>query len=455
MLGAASILTLALAGTPALSESLADALVMAYRTSPELASSRSNIKVLSERAVQARGLGRVQVQGSVNLDANFQGLDRFDFPSVLQLDVTQPLFTGGQVANSTEAAETRTDAEEARTLEVEQIELLNAVTAYMDVREGITLVAIARNSVRVIGEQLRAAQERFDVGEVTRTDVAQAESRLEASRATLAAAIGDLERSREAYLEAVGSYPGELDPPPPLPDLPETIEDAFQLALVGHPEILAARLEREASGSDVRSAIGALLPQIDLVGSLGRNDVIGGEFGSNDRQADAFAGVRITLPFYSGGINYSNVREAQADVGGRSADITSEMREAVLDVGTQWANLRVARAQIRAGVQQVRAAQIAFDGVSEEAKVGARTTLDVLDAEQELLDARATVVTAQRDEVVSAYGLLAAMGKLTVKHLGLDVEDPLPPGSYYAEVKERDFGSDQTDETVWSLSYRP
>ncbi|MEO1490813.1 MAG: TolC family outer membrane protein [Pseudomonadota bacterium] len=439
--------------TQAQAESLSDALVDAINSSPELAAGRSNVRVLSEQAVQARGAGRIQVSGLVNLSAQFRDLQRFDYPVTMQLDVVQPLFTGGQVENSTEAAETRITAEEARLIATEQGILLNTVTAFLDVRRDRTLVSLGKNNVRVINEQLRAARERFDVGEVTRTDVAQAESRLAAAQSLLAATTGTLRSSEEAYRRVVGRYPGELDPPPPLPDLPESVDAAIGIGMTNDPDVRAARLERRAAGSDVRTAIGALLPQVSLQAQVQRLDTL-----RNDNigaTSNGVVGLQVNLPFYSGGVNYSNVREAQAAVEGAAADINTALRDAAQQIGDAWADLEVARASITAGKLEVRAARIAFEGVQEEAKVGARTTLDVLDAEQELLDARGDLVTSQRDEYVAAYSLLFAVGKLTVKHLGLELSGVAPIEDYYAAVKDRNFGYDATDDTVWTLSYRP
>lgn len=448
-LAAAAVLV---AAPAAVAETLADALVKAYRSSPELAAGRANVKVLSEQAVQARAQGRIQVQGTLSLTTAFDDLERFNFPTVMQLDVVQPLYTGGQVENATEAAETRITAEEARLISTEQAVLLNTVQAYLDVRRDETLVDLSKNNVRVIREQLRAAQERFDVGEVTRTDVAQAEARLAAARGLLAAQERSLQVSREAYKRATGDYPGNLEPPPPLPDLPATVDEAVAIAITEDPTVRAARLERIAAGSDVRTAIGALLPQVSLQASLRHSDTVQIERDADSRGALA---LQVTIPFYSGGANYSNVREAQAQVEGRGADINQALRDAVQRVGIAWSDLDVSRATIQAGQLEVRAAQIAFDGVQEEAKVGARTTLDVLDAEQELLNARGDLVSARRDEYVAAYSLLFSVGKLTVGHLGLQIDGVTPVSGYYASVKDRNFGYDASDDTVWTLSYRP
>lgn len=448
-------------------ESLADTLVTAYRNSPELAGARADIKVQSERAVQARAAGRLQLQGDIGTEANLfersrssslfgSNGDRFDlaFPNSVALSAVQPLYTGGQVENDTEAAETRITAQEAAFVAVEQQILLDAVTAYMDVRRDEQLVSVAENNVRVLSEQLRAAEERFEVGEVTRTDVEQARARLAAARSRLAAERGALQASHEAYRQVVGQPAGKLAPPPPLPELPGNSDAAVAIALQENPQIVAAQLEREATGSDVRSAMGALLPQVSLRGTL---ESVDSDITGNDsrRLESAAVGVFLTIPIWSGGGNYSRVREAQAFAERASSQITAEMRAAVQRVGVAWANLEVARASIKAGLLEVRAAQLAFEGVTEEAKVGARTTIDVLDAEQEVLNARADLIQAQRNEYVAGYTLLSAIGKLTVEHLGLDVDEREAPSSYYRSVRDRNFGYDKTDDTVWRFDLRP
>jgi outer membrane protein len=434
---------------------LADAMATAVRTSPELASSRSDVKILAERAIQARSRGRIQVSGRIDFFTDFgefDSLDELEYPNEMVLDIEQPIYTGGQVANATEAAETRMTAQEARVVATEQLVLLNAVQSYLDVQRDETLVELGENNVKVISEQLRAAEERFNVGEVTRTDVAQAEARLAAARSLLAARRGALEVSRETFRRNVGVFPEKLQPPPS-PDLPDSLDQALTISFAEQPQILAARLERVAAGSDVRAAMGALLPQISLAGQFGRADSLNNDLIEAD--TDATIGVRIVLPFYSGGFNYSRVREAQALVESNEANITTSVRDTAQQVGAAWSDLAVAGATIQSGQLEVQAAQIAFEGVREEAKVGARTTLDVLDAEQELLNARADLIVSRRDEYVAAYTLLFAIGKLSVEHLGLDLGDVPSVESYYASVENRNFGFDKTDDTVWTLSYRP
>lgn len=448
-------------GGSARAESLADVMVEALLNSPDVQAQLAQIKVASETAVQARAQGRINITGNIGLDIDFTDAETAtgtSFPTTLSLTVIQPLYTGGQIANQTEAAETRIDVQEVVLDGVEQSVLLDAVTAYADVRRDEVLVDVALNSVEVLREQLRAAEERFEVGEVTRTDVEQARARVAASQSTLAAARGQLAVSRESFTRVVGRPPGDLDPPPPLPQLPDNLEEAIQISLQNQPNLRAARLERVASGSDVRAAIGALLPTVSLEGTALQSKDFNDSssvFRSSEGTQNATIGLNISIPFYSGGTNYSLVRQAQAQVEVAEADITSAMRNSVQSVGNAWAQLEVARASIDAGVLEVRAAELAFEGINEEAKVGARTTIDVLDAEQDVLDARASLVGARRDEYVSAYNILASIGLLTVEHLGLDLGTETIQSVYYETVRDRNFGYDESDDTVWSLSWRP
>ncbi len=444
-------LALAFGAGSAAADDLAGTLVHAYQHSPTLDAARLDVIISAERAVQARANGRPTVTGTASLAAGVFDFEEGGFPTSLSLSVAQPLYTGGQVENSTLAAETRITAAEAAYIAQEQQVLLAAITAYMNLIRDRRFVSLSENNVRVLTEQLRAAQERFEVGEVTTTDVAQAEARLAAARSTLSAQIGALEVSKQNFLRTVGREPGNLEAAPPLPDLPPSRDEALAIAYRLEPNIAAARLEADAAGTDVRTAIGTLLPRLDLQADITREDILGIR---GSRTSQATVGLAVTIPFYAGGGNYSRVREAQALVERRTVEINEQIRAAVEAVGTAWSNLEVARAAIRAGQVEVRAAELAFEGVSEEATLGSRTTLDVLDAEQELLTARANLVAARRDEQVAAYTLLAAMGLLTLDHLGLSVERDSGAG-YYETVIDRDFGYDATDETVWTLPYRP
>ncbi|MGM0585264.1 MAG: TolC family outer membrane protein [Pseudomonadota bacterium] len=445
---------------------LADALARAYENSPRLAAQRADVRARVERELQARGEAFGTIEGTSsyqlqNRDApgTFGGGRSRDDSDPFSLGVSGaiPLYSGGRIENATQAARQSVLAGRSTLDSVEQEVLLAAVTAYEDVRRDIALVGVARSNVRVIGEQLRAARDRFEVGEVTRTDVSQAEARLAAARSTLAARTGALARSRQAYRAAVGELPDDLQPPPPLPDLPESETAAIALAESQHPDLRAARFAVAQAEFGVKRAIGGMLPSVSLEGGARYEDgaILTDDGGISDSDTNAVnVGVRASVPLWTGGRNPSSVREAQAQVAQAQAqvhDVARSIREAVSNA---WSGLEVARATITAARQQIRAAQIAFEGVREEATLGARTTLDVLNAEQELQSARADLISALRDEYVAGYQLLAAVGSLTVGHLGLEVEG-YDPDAYRRQVEADWLDYPRTEATEWSSSLRP
>ena len=442
------------AANPAAAETLAETLAQAYRNSPLLRAARLDVVIAAESAAQARAGGRPTLTGTATATANLVRYNDGRFPTSLSLRATQSLYSGGQVENATLAAETRITAAEANYLGQEQRLLFAAVRAYMNMIRDTRFVSLSQNNVRVLNEQLLAARARFAVGDVTRTDVAQAEARFAAAQSTLAAQRGALETSRQNFLRVVGREPVALEAPPPLPDLPATRDDALAIAYRLAPGVAAARLEADASGIDVRAAIGALLPQLDLVAEIRRDQTFSRARVSNAPRNEALLGLSLTVPIFSGGGNYSRVREAQARAERATVGINDQIRTVVESVSNAWSDLQVARAAIRAGQLEVRSAQLAFDGVREEASLGARTTLDVLDSEQELLTARADLAAVRRDEQVAAYDLLSAMGLLTLEHLGLAATRD-DGSDYYGTVDDRLFGYDASDETVWSFPYRP
>jgi outer membrane protein len=438
-------------------DNFADALVETYKTHPDLAASRASLRSVDEAKIQQEAQGKIRVDGDFSYSAvgrsggtAFSNNKPSD-PFIAGVTASLPLYTGGRIANAIEGATDDVNGARASLRAVEQDVLLAAVTAYMDVRRDGEFVSLARNNVRVISEQLRAAQDRFSVGEVTRTDVSQAEARLAAARSILAANTGALARSRQAYVVAVGLAPGQLSPPPPLPDLPDSLEEATALAEANHPLLEAARHAARSAEKNVKIAIGAQLPTVSLNSSVGYDNNI-----FTDGAETGFASVTIagTVPLYTGGENPSRVRQAQAIVSQRQAQIHDTARFIRQSVAVAWANLEVARASIVANRQQIRAAQLAYEGVSEEAKLGSRTTLDVLDAEQELLNARSNLVGAQRDEYVAGYNLLSSVGSLSVKHLGLNAPS-YDIGEYEAQVRAnpRDYPKDGAAE--WSSIWRP
>lgn len=462
---ATALCALLAAAAPASADSLADAMAKAYANHPGLAAQRAALRGLDEAEYQARA----QAYGTVNLqgDYGWQNTDskRSTFgsrshddqdPFNLGVQGSIPIYSGGQIENSADSALQQVESGRSSLTSAEQSILLAAVTSFENVRRDIALVDVARSNVRVIGEQLKAAQDRFEVGEVTRTDVAQAESRLAASRSTLAAITGQLAQSRQSYLAVVGEPAIELQAPPPLPPLPPSEAEALALAEQQHPDLIAARFDARAAEANVKTAMGLALPQVSLNASAGYSDdsvFIDDVPGATDGNAVS-VGVTASMPLWTGGRNASAVRQAQANLARSQALIHDTARTVRQTVSNSWSGLAVARASIVAARQQIKASQIAFDGVREEATLGARTTLDVLDAEQELASAKADLISALRDEYVAGYNLLASVGALTVRHLGLDVT-PYDPDVYRNQMNDKPYSYPKGEETKWATPYRP
>ncbi|MEM9010229.1 MAG: TolC family outer membrane protein [Pseudomonadota bacterium] len=451
----AALFVVCVLGTPATAQSLSDTLIKAYLNNPSLEVSRATVRGADESVAQARAGLRpvVTANGSFVFEDSSDGLGASNAGSA-SLDGSVTVFDGGATFAAVDGAKAGVEAARALLVATEQDVLLEAVTAYSDVLQDIRIVELERTTLRVFMQELQAARDRFEVGEVTRTDVSQAEAVVASSRSSLAAAIGSLAISREAYLSVVGEPPGELSPPPPLPPLPATRDEAVAIAMREHPSIRAARFNELAANFAVDSARAAFRPTIDIIGSVGvdrTSSEISGIFGSgrvNDTETSASVGVTASVPIITGGVLSSGVREAIALVEQTKAELHDTARLIRQAVGESYASLEVARASIVASREAIRAARIAFEGVREEALLGARTTLDVLDAETELLEAQTTLASAERDEDVAAYALLSAMGKLTVDHLGLNVAeyDPNvnfnrvqsgPPGRFDGSVVDR------------------
>ena len=425
-------------------ETLTDALIQAYQTSPLLASSRAALRSLDESVPQARANRRPQVDANV---AGSTGADYGDFEShadTLQatLVATLLIYDSGQTKAAIESARNNIAAGRADLKTVEQNVLFSAVQAYANVRRDEEFVRIARADVQRLDETLRATQNRFDVGEVTRTDVSQSEARLAESRANLADALGALEVSREAYRAAVGHPPQNLDPLPPLPAVPASLEESTSIAMQRNPQIVSAQFAERSAVYDFDRARAATGP------SVGVNLTTGIERATNqfgDFTGDPFAEVSIngSMPLYSGGSNSSLIRQAQAVVDQRQFEVQDAGRSVTQSVAAAWTQLEVAKVAITARREQADASRIAAEGVTEEARLGARSTLDVLDADQDRLQAEAEVVSAVRDEYVAAYALLQAMGLMTVEHLNLGIET-YNPDVYFAKVQNAPVGGYDT-----------
>ncbi len=432
---------------PVAAETLTDALIKAYQTSPLLDSNRASLRGLDENIPQIRagrrpqlsGVGTAQVQSDV---------EEFPFDNVYTaaLQASLLVFDNGQSKAALESARYGVAAGRASLLNVEQEVLFDAVTAYMDVIQALEFVRIAENDVSVLGEQVAATNNRFEVGEVTRTDVSQTEARLAASRGTLVDARGNLEVARQAYLAAVGTLPGDLEQPPDIPALPATIPEAEQIGIRQNPAVVAARFNERGAVSDfdrARAASGLSVTAGVALQYQGQrfSDPLGGR--TFEDGFDLEGELEASVPLYTGGRNSSLIRQAQQVLEQRKFEVQDAGRQVIEQVNNAWTQLDVSQALIIANREQVVAAQIAFEGVTEEARLGARSTLDVLDADQERLQAEAEVVRSMRDEYVAAYAVLRAIGLLTVEHLNLGIET-YNPDVYFTQVQRAPVGGYDT-----------
>jgi outer membrane protein len=407
-----------IAGADTLRAAMADA----YISSPLLEQNRFLLRIDDEGVAQAVAQLRPTLSfvASTNRD-----LVADTTTGTASLVAEWVLYAGNSRRLGIEAARETVLAARQGLVSVEQQVLLDAVTAYLNVWRDLQVVNVREANVRVVTQQLRAARDRFEVGEDTRTDVAQAEARLAQARSALAAAHGQLQISRELFALAVGRHPGSLSGPGALPGLPRSEAEADGLARQNSPSILRLQHEVRATEIALEIARAAYRPTISLDGSVSNT------FEAPNPAAEgegASIGLTLRQPIYRGGQLASQERQALAQSAAVRAALNQQTRINVQIMGNAWAQLRIANAQIQAADQQISAAQLAFEGVREEASLGARTTLDVLDAEQDVLDARISRIEAQTSLYSAAYSILAAGGLLTVEHLDLDVPgyDPAP-----------------------------
>ncbi len=448
LLGGVLLAGLALQPASLNAQTLLEALATTYNSNPTLAAARAQLRQTNEQVPQELSNWRPNVslttsagiatQRSETPTTRATGTDSFEGTRPLSVDltVTQPLYRGGQTVAGTERAENEVYAERARLASTEQQVLLNAASAFMDVWRDVAVLGLNRNNEQVLARQLQASQDRFEVGEITRTDVAQSESRLSGATADRVQAEGNLRASRATYEEIIGTAPGTLRPPGPLQGLPASSQETVATAREQNPDVIAAEFSQRAADRSVRQTFGALLPSLDLVGELTHSD----ESSIPDSSADSGTLLaQLTVPLYQQGAVYSQVREAKQLLSQRRLQLDEARRTAEQDAVAAYEALATARAQILAFQAQVESAQIALEGVRQENAVGARTVLDVLDAEQELLDAQVSLVGAQRDEIVAGFQVLAAQGRLNAVELGLPVEVYNPVVDYQA-VRDKWFG---------------
>lgn len=404
-------------GAPAIAETLPEAIAAAFATNPQLDIERYRTDIARQNLEAARGAGRPTASLSASggyeyVDSNTPfafGLGDRPVASA-QLQIIQPLYTGGKISAGIRQAEAGINAADFGFKAARQDLTLQVVTAYVDVVRDRRAVMIRQNNVDVTGEQVRAAQDRFEVGVVTRTDVAQAQARLEGARAALAGAEAVLQASEANYQFLTGMRPGDLAPPPPVPQLPASLEEAVATAIRENPSIQSARQDLRAAeaGVDVARADGR--PQVSVVGAAGIQETYSDPTQSNT-SVSALAQARI--PLLTGGVVKAQTEGAKLRREQARRFIDSLEMQARAQVTQAWYGYDASLRAIEASRRQVEAAEIAYEGATEELAVGVRSTLDTLDQEQQLFEARLALVQAERDAYVAAHNLLRATGALT------------------------------------------
>ena len=448
----------AVMGSPVLAQTMDAALGRAYSANPTLNAQRAAVRATNENVPQALSGYRPRVTASADIGAsitesdtpfNAQGagsphnrnLSRTN-PRGAGLQIDQNIFDSGKTRSSVSQAESQVLAARATLRNTEQNVLLDAATSYMNVLRDTAILNLNRNNVEVLEEQLRQTKDRFQVGEVTRTDVAQAEARLSSAQSQAILAESNLKTSIARYRQNIGAEPKQLAPGRPVENLlPRSLPAALNGALQGHPAIIAALHGVDAAELQVKVTEADLGPTIGVRGLVQqRYDTQ--FFGDNRTSASAVA--TLTIPIYEGGQVYSRTRQAKETAGQRRIEVDTSRDTVRAAVVSAWGSHEAAKAQITAAQAQVQAAETALAGVREEAKVGQRTTLDVLNAQQELVSARSTLVTAQRDRVVASYAVLSAIGKLSADTLKLKAER-YDSRKHYDQVKGLLWGTQTPD----------
>lgn len=441
--------------TPLRAETLVGALTRAYQASPIINSGRAGLRAADENVPQALAgirprissdalLGverRRNVQDAIEISNNDPTTAAFvqsiqtgrSLPRSAILSVEQPLFDGFKTQNATRAAETGVFAGRERLRLLEQRVLFQAVSAYMDVLRDTAALRLQESNVAVLAEQLRQNKERFSAGQITLTDIAQSEARLANGRAQVSAARAALDARIGVYRQIIGEEPKRLAAAKPIDQLlPKTREEAESIAQSEHPVILAALHEADAADLDIKVIESDFMPKVSVVGNIFTQSDIDGR---GNRAVGATVQGKLSVPIYEGGATSSRVRQAKETAGQKRFDVDVSRAELLALVRANWGALQAAKAQIAAARVQIETAERALYGVREEAKAGQRTTLEILNAQQELLNARIALVAAQRDRVVASYALLAATGRLSARNLGLSV-DEYDPVLHFEQVKD-------------------
>jgi outer membrane protein len=452
LFSAAIATSVAFVSIPASAETILGALAKAYENNASLNSARAGVRVTNESVPLAKSGWRptVGAQGQLNYQTQ-SGIDVFT--GSFGVSVQQSLFDGFQTLNNVRAAEVRVLASNESLRNTEQQTLFNAAQAYMDVIRDRRIAGFRERNLEQLGEQVRAASSRFEVGEGTRTDVAQAEASRSAAIAQLAAARAQAQASAALYRQVIGEEPNSLAAAAPLTHLmPNSLETAYTMAAAQHPAILATQRLVDAAGFTVKAAEGALLPQVSASAGVSTSyrdssatGLPGVSLGGADGTTNsANVGINLTIPIYDGGRSAGQVRLSKEELGQARIEvdvIRDQVRQAVASAWTQYV---AAREAVSANRQLVSAAELALNGVTEERNVGQRTTLDVLNAQEDVINAQINLASAERDVVVASYAVIMAMGRLSARDLGLAVTLHRPE-EHYEAVKDRWGGTRTPD----------
>lgn len=445
--------------TPARADDLRAALAAAYRTNPTLQSARASQRATDEQVAIEKAAGRP----SASAQAQYT---EFVKPSATSFiapgrqfsatgTLTVPIYSGGAVRNAVKAAKSRVEAGQADLRGTESSIFSQVVSAYMDVIANEAVVGLNRKNVSVLTVNLQASSDRFEIGDLTRTDVAQSQSRLSLARGDLRTAEANLVEARERYIRFVGHPPGALEPPPPLPGLPATPEQAVAVALADNPDILAARERSRAAEHDIDVAGVGRLPRLEAFGTSAYQDYLGSLEGGNIpglvlQQSDTTAqvGLRATIPIYQGGRPAAQRRQAQARAGAALENEIGAERDVIAQARAAYSSWQASNELIASYQTAVDAASLSLEGVRAENSVGNRTILDILDAEQEFLNAQVRLVQARRNAYVAGFSLLAAMGHAEADDLGLDGGPLYDPDTNYKRVRGKWFDWDDDRDPV-------
>lgn len=437
-------------------ETIAEALAKVYRDNPDIGEQRAHVRVRDEDVPKAATGWRPKASISINGGPQRTyikapaGFDQFKtrryqedeysgVPRNGTFNFQQPIFDGGRTTNAVSQAESQVLAARAALRQTEQTVLQKGATAYVDVLRDTAICRLRRNNIAVLREQLRVTRDRQQFGEVTITDVAQAEAALAQAESDYRASQGALENSVAVYQEIVGDPPGRLEAPPSLQALlPRSRQDAIEQALVEHPSVVEALHQIDSSESAVKVAEAQLLPTASIgVQVIQQYDSYFAY--PHTRQFGAQAVAQLNVPLYQGGGEYSSIRQAKEQTGQARIHLISVRNAIRVAVVQSYAQFETARAELAFNTKAVKAAEVALRGVRDEAAFGQRTTLDVLNAQQSLINARVNVITAQRNLIVGNYAILASMGRLSVAVLKLDVA-PYQPELHLEQVRGKWFG---------------